>query len=73
MEGKSDEEAAALLEIEGKVRAFVQYVDEQSRAAQARGMKHSPFAPRTLQMVEELRPLLRALDEKRSESSEEAA
>ena len=62
-------EIASLLEIEWRMRVFVKYVDEQAAAARARGMEHSPFAPGTLKLVEELRPLLKTIDDERADAA----
>ena len=64
-------ELSHLRDIERITRRFVEYVDEQTAHSVHRGNEHSPFAPRTVELVESLRLMHERLDEARHESSME--
>lgn len=61
-----EQEVADMRTVEDSLREFVKYFDEQVEAARRRGSGHHPFAPRTVQLVEEVRPLLARLDQARA-------
>lgn len=65
-------EQEALLEIEARVRDYVNYFDHHVRAAERRGSKLHPFAPRTVETVEAMRPFLRELDQLRGNTPAES-
>jgi hypothetical protein len=65
----ADGELEALREVEAEVRAFLTYFDYHVTAAEERGSRLHPFAPRTVETVEALRPHLATLDELRREET----
>ncbi len=65
LERMGEAELAALREVAETARDFVAYYDAQVHAAGVRGSTQLVFAPRTIEMVEQLRPALRSLDEAR--------
>jgi DNA-directed RNA polymerase subunit RPC12/RpoP len=60
--GMAEGELEELRAVEAEVRAFVKYFDHHVKAAEDRGSKLHPFAPRTVEMVESFRPALERLD-----------
>jgi hypothetical protein len=56
--------------MEDELRSFVEYFDHHAGAYEQRGSQHHPFAPRTVEMVATLRPILKRLDESRQSSPE---
>ena len=58
-------ELSAFRDVETITRRFVEYVDEQTAHSVHRGNEHSPFAPRTVELVESLRLMHERLDEAR--------
>lgn len=65
--GESEREFEQLRAVEEEVRSYVEYFDHHVKAAERRGSKLHPFAPRTVETVERLRPWLERLDEMRKE------
>ena len=55
-------ELSALLEIECEVRDLVEFINREVAASEQRGSQHHPFAPRTMQFVEKVKPHLNELD-----------
>lgn len=63
--GESKSEFEQLRTIEEELRLFVAYYDQHVEAAEQRGSRHHPFAPRTVRMVAEVKPSLERLDQLR--------
>ncbi len=66
-------EISLLRYIERITRSFVDYVDEKTEQAVGRGNDVSPFAPRTVEMVESVRVLHARVDQQRAAISQQSS